>query len=222
VLEQYAIVPFVAQAEPVQMPKEFEPRMLAEQYGSHLLRFLYPLAQELHTTMDSRPLRTLVQTVEALVAFRDSTHGLLLTALGSHLDGLGGGGGGTKRLGTLIRHRKWKARQIDTCVWQRADAQIRQWDQLGEDGLVIWDGTVLEKPESLSPEGLCAVRSSKAVRLTHVKKGYSHPAFRSHFRARDTWDRSVVSRSASKPGTPEFDQYAVGDLSWGAGQSRKG
>ncbi len=47
--EQYAIVPFVAQAEPVQMPKEFEPRMLAEQYGSHVLRFLYPLAQELHT-----------------------------------------------------------------------------------------------------------------------------------------------------------------------------
>src|SRR5258708_13629514 len=97
--EQFAIVPFVAQAEPVQMPKEFEPRMLAEQYGSHLLRFLYPLAKELHTTMDIRPLRTLVQTVEALVAFRDSTHGLLLTELGSHLDGLGGGGG-TKRLGT--------------------------------------------------------------------------------------------------------------------------
>src|SRR5260370_17175300 len=81
--EQYAIVPFVAQAEPVQMPKEFEPRMLAEQYGSHLLRFLYPLAQELHTTRDIRPLRTLVQTVDALVAFRDSTHGLLLTELGS-------------------------------------------------------------------------------------------------------------------------------------------
>ena len=115
--------------------------MLAEQYGSHLLRFLSPLAQELHSTMDIRPLRTLVQTVEALVAFRDSTHGLLLTELGSHLDGLGGGGG-TKRLGTLIRHRKWKARQIDTFLWQRADAQIRQWEELGEDGLVIWDGTV--------------------------------------------------------------------------------
>src|SRR5258708_38085476 len=77
--EQYAIVPFVAQAEPVQMPKEFEPRMLAEQYGSHLLRFLYPPAKELHTTMDITPLRTLVQTVEALVALRASTHRLSLT-----------------------------------------------------------------------------------------------------------------------------------------------
>src|SRR5260370_34099668 len=101
------------------------------------------MAQELHTTMGHRPLRPLVQTVEALVAFRDSTHGLLLTALGSHLDGLGGGGG-TKRLGTLIRHRKGKARQIDTFVWQRADAQIRQWDQLGADGLAVWVGAACE------------------------------------------------------------------------------
>ncbi len=54
-------------------------------------------------------------------------------------------------------------------------AQLRQWEQLGEEGLVIWDGTVLEKPESLAPEGLCAVRSSKAGRLTHVKRGYYHP-----------------------------------------------
>ncbi len=139
--EQYAIVPFVAQAEAVHRSQEFEPRLLAEQYGSHLLRFLSPLAKELHSSMDIRPLRTLVQTVEALVAFRDSTHGLLLTELGSYLDGLGGSGG-TKRLGTLMRHRKWQARAIDTFVWQRADAQISQWEQDGEDGLVIWDGTV--------------------------------------------------------------------------------
>jgi hypothetical protein len=124
--------------------------------------------------MDIRPLRTLVQTVEAILAFRDSTHGLLLTELGSYLDGLERGGG-TKRLGTLIRHRKWKADDIDRFVWQRADARLKEWEQLGEEGLVMWDGTVLEKPESLAAEGLCAVRSSKATRLTHVKKGYYHP-----------------------------------------------
>ncbi|HEX6478141.1 MAG TPA: hypothetical protein VF043_04790 [Ktedonobacteraceae bacterium] len=139
--DQYAIVPFVAQAKQRPRPKAFELRTLAEQYGTHLLRFLSPLVQQLQTTRDIRPLRTLVQTVEALVAFRDSTHGLLLTELGSYLDGLGGGGG-TKRLGTLIRHRQWQAGAIDTFVWQRADVQIRQWEQLGEDGLLIWDGTV--------------------------------------------------------------------------------
>src|ERR1700730_13909039 len=126
--EEYAIVPFVAQAEPVHRSQEFEPRMLAEQYGSHLLRFLSPLAKELHATMDIRPLRTLVQTVEALIAFRDSTHGLLLTELGSYLDGLGRRGG-TKRVGRLLHHRKWQARDIDTFLGQRADAQIKQWEQ---------------------------------------------------------------------------------------------
>jgi hypothetical protein len=75
--EQDAIVPFVAQAERVHRPKEGELRARAEQYGTHLLHFLSPLVQELHTTMDIRPLRTLVQTVEALITFRDSTHGLL-------------------------------------------------------------------------------------------------------------------------------------------------
>jgi hypothetical protein len=83
--EEYARAPFGAQAEAVQRSREFEPRRLAEQDGSHWLRFLSPLAKELQTPLDIRPLRTLVQTVEALVAFRDSTHGLLLSELGSHL-----------------------------------------------------------------------------------------------------------------------------------------
>jgi hypothetical protein len=172
--EQYAIVPFGAQSKRRQIPKEFEQKLLAEQCGTSLLQFLYPLVQELHQKVDIRPLRTLVQTVEAILAFRDSTHGLLLSELGGYLDGLKGGGG-TKRLGTLIRHRQWKASDIDSFLWQRADARLRQWEQLGEEGLVIWDGTVLEKPESLAAEGLCAVRSSKAARLTHMKKGYYHP-----------------------------------------------
>ncbi len=34
---------------------------------------------------------------------------------------------------------------------------------------------MVEKPESQKAEGLCAVRSSKAQRLTRIKKGSSHP-----------------------------------------------
>jgi hypothetical protein len=172
--EQSAIVPFVAPAKQRQRPQQGELRKLSEQDGVQLLRFLYPLVQELHTRVDSRPLRTLVQTTEAILALRDSTHGLLLSELGSSLEGLEAGGGGTKRLGTLIRHRKWQARQIESFLWQKADDQVSKCEQLGEEGLVIWDGTVLEKPESLAPEGLCAVSSSKAVRLTHRKSGSSH------------------------------------------------
>jgi len=41
--------------------------------------------------------------------------------------------------------------------------------------LVIWDESVLEKPESLQAERLCAVRSTKAVRLKRIKPGFFNP-----------------------------------------------
>src|SRR5450755_318187 len=173
-LEQYAIVPFLAQEERLPSHQEWEPSELSHRYAMNFLRFLDPLLRELDVTVDKRPLRTLVQTVEAMVSFRDRNHGLLLSELGGYMDGLGGGGG-TKRLSTLIHHQQWKASQIEAFLLQRADEQIAQWEARGQEGLLIWDGTVLEKPESLKAQGLCAVRSSKAARLTHVKKGYYHP-----------------------------------------------
>lgn len=173
-LDQYAIVPCVAQAAVCRSPKGLEPRELSQRLGMHLFRFLEPLVQELDVTLDKRPLRTLVQTVEAIVAFRDHNHGLLLSELGDYMDGLCGGGG-TKRLSTLIHHQEWKAQQIEEFLLRRADSQLARWEAQGQDGLLIWDGTVLEKPESFRGEGLCAVRSSKALRLTHIKKGYYHP-----------------------------------------------
>lgn len=39
----------------------------------------------------------------------------------------------------------------------------------------MWDESVIEKPESIALEGLCAVRSSKARRLKPIKPGYYHP-----------------------------------------------
>ncbi len=173
-LDQYAIVPYIAQAERSLSKKEGEPGERSQRYGMTLLRFLEPLVRELDVTVDKRPLRTLVQTVEAIVSLRDRNQGLLLSELGAYMDGLGQGGG-TKRLSTLIHHTGWKAQQIDAFLLRRADEQIAQWEAGGEEGLLIWDGTVLEKPESLKGEGLCAVRSSKALRLTRVKKGYDYP-----------------------------------------------
>lgn len=172
--EQYGIVLYQPQVEPSPLFPLFQPEELAQQYGMRLLRFVSPLARELQEQIDIRPVRTLVQALEAMVAFRDRTQGLLLSEWGDYLDGLGGGGGGTKRLGTLIRHRGWKARQIDEFLLCRGDGQLERWQHQGEDGLLLWDGTELEKPESLAAEGLCAVRSGKAGRLTRVKKGYYH------------------------------------------------
>ncbi len=173
-LEKYAIVPFLPQAERSPSKKECEPGERSQRYGLNFLRFLEPLVRALDSTVDKRPLRTLVQTVEAIVSFRDQAHGLLLSELGDAMDGLGKGGG-TKRLSTRIHHQGWKAKQIEEFLLLRADEHVAQWEAQGEHGLLIWDGTVLEKPESLKAEGLCAVRSSTAKRLTHVKKGYYHP-----------------------------------------------
>ncbi len=48
-------------------------------------------------------------------------------------------------------------------------------EEAGEEALVIWDESVLEKPESIAAEGLCAVRSTKAARLKRIKPGYFNP-----------------------------------------------
>ncbi|NEU69987.1 hypothetical protein GK091_24110 [Spirosoma agri] len=40
---------------------------------------------------------------------------------------------------------------------------------------MLWDESVVEKPESIRSEGLCAVRSSKAKRLKRIKPGFFNP-----------------------------------------------
>jgi hypothetical protein len=55
---------------------------------------------------------------------------------------------------------------------------VHAWQEQGEEGLAIWDGSEWEKPESEAAEDLCAVRSSKAKRLSHIKPGYYNPPTR--------------------------------------------
>ncbi len=45
----------------------------------------------------------------------------------------------------------------------------------GEDVLLVWDGSVLEKPETIKNDALCAVRSSKARRLKRIRPGFFNP-----------------------------------------------
>lgn len=97
------------------------------------------------------------------------------------MDGLGAKGGGTKRLGRLIHHPNWKAQVVEDFLLWRAKQALGDLAEQQEDALLIWDGTSLKKPESLHAEGLCALRSSKAKRLTRIKKGYYHPPMRPIF-----------------------------------------
>ena len=74
-VETYAIGPSVGQAQASRHQPQWEPSELSQQYGRNFFRFLDPFLQELDVTVDQRPLRTLVQTVEAMVAVGDQTHG---------------------------------------------------------------------------------------------------------------------------------------------------
>jgi hypothetical protein len=75
----------------------------------------------------------------------------------------------------LLRHPGWQAQAISAYLWQQADQALQDRLNPQDDVYVIWDESVIEKSESLKPERLCAVRSSKARRLKRIKPGYYNP-----------------------------------------------
>jgi hypothetical protein len=137
--------------------------------------FLSPLLIVLDRVLDKRLVRTLVQCCVAIIRFRNNKQGLLLSELGSYMDGYRGlstnAPAGTKRLGNLIRSIKWSIFHIDQYLLDDADKEVKHLKNLGKRILCIWDGSVLEKPESSKLEGLCPVLSSKAKRLNRSRRG---------------------------------------------------
>lgn len=165
---------YLIRREAPQVPP-YEAATLGQGLGEHLARFLFPLLVQLDRLLDQRLVRTFLATIQVIISFRDRANGLLLTELGSLLESPEKAPAGTKRLSNLLHSPKWGAWLIAHFLWQRASQQVEQWTQAGQEGLLIWDESVWEKPESQHAEGLCAVRSSKAKRLTHYKKGFYSP-----------------------------------------------
>jgi hypothetical protein len=52
---------------------------------------------------------------------------------------------------------------------------VQQLHQAGEEAILLWDESVLEKLESRAAEGLGSVRSSKAHRLLRIRPGFYRP-----------------------------------------------
>jgi hypothetical protein len=146
-----------------------------------LVAFLSPLAILLDAHIDRRLVRTFVASVEAIIGWRNRAHGLLLSELGGYLSPPEHAPAGTKRLSNLLRSPKWTAALIADWLWQQADAHLATLEAADEAALVVWDESVLEKPESLALEGLGSVRSSKAHRLTRIKPGFFRPPERPIF-----------------------------------------
>jgi len=155
--------------------KEQERQEKSRQLENQLVNLLWPLLTVLDQQMDRRLVCTFLGLVMAIIMHRHRNHGLLLSELGGYLLGAEHCCAGTKRISNLICSEKWEAGEIEHFLWKQGTQRVEElWGQ-GERALVIWDESVLEKPESLQAEGLCAVRSSKAMQLKRIKSGFFNP-----------------------------------------------
>ena len=111
----------------------------------------------------------------AILVFRDRAKNLLHSELGAFLACPAHAPAGTKRLSNLLRCPGWKAVLIERFLWHQASLHLAQIEQQQDTPLVVWDESMLEKPESLKLEGLGSVRSSTGARLTRIKPGFYQP-----------------------------------------------
>ncbi|HSM70224.1 MAG TPA: transposase, partial [Anaerolineales bacterium] len=155
--------------------KEAEKQERSRQLEEQLVTLLWPLLVKLNEKLDRRLVNTLLGLVMAIVIHRHRNNGLLLSELGSYLLGAERSCAGTKRISNLVHSERWEAELIEDYFWQASTQRVEALWAQRQRPLVIWDESVLEKSESLQAEGLCAVRSTKAVRLKRIKPGYFNP-----------------------------------------------
>jgi hypothetical protein len=156
-------------------PADVQAQLLADQLRSRLLIFLAPLLRTLDHQLDRRLVLTFFATLQALLIWRHRNLALLLSELGSYLAPPAHAPAGTKRISNLLRSTHWQADLIGDELWRQAKAQVSALRQAGQQALLIWDDSVLEKPESEQGNEFCPVRSSKARRLTRIRKGFFQP-----------------------------------------------
>lgn len=155
--------------------KAEEKQEKSKEVERRLVQMLRPVLVEMKRRVDRRLVKTFLGLVLAILMHRHRNTGLLLSELGGYLLGPEHCQAGTKRISNLVHSARWEASVLEEFLWQRGTQRVEElWEQ-GERPLVIWDESVLEKPESLQAEGLCAVRSTKAVRLKRIKPGFFNP-----------------------------------------------
>lgn len=137
--------------------------------------FVKPLLKGMHERLDRRLVKTFIDLMLVIVMLRNRHQGLLLSELGGQLLGGGRATAGTKRIHHLIASLGWRAQEVEQYLWEKADDAVNERLNPQDEVYVIWDESVIEKAESLKAEGLCAVRSSKARRLSRIKPGYYNP-----------------------------------------------
>src|SRR5690349_7312060 len=149
--------------------------LAAKRLSQQLLTFLAPLLRSLDQRLDRRLVSTFLTTLIAIVQWRNRAQGLLLSELGAYLLTPEQAPAGTKRLSNLLRSERWKASLLAEWLWKQAQARVQALQRTGDQPLLLWDGSVLEKSETVKNPDLCAVRSSKARRLKRIRPGFFNP-----------------------------------------------
>jgi hypothetical protein len=147
----------------------------SQELADQLASFVSPLLQWLDVQVDKRLVRTFLLTLQAILMLRHTRYGLLLSELGAYILNADQAPAGTKRLSNLLRSPTWTYSLIERFLQRRAQEHLDALATGGKTVLVIWDESVIEKPESTALEGLGPVRSSKAARLKRIKPGYFNP-----------------------------------------------
>jgi len=149
--------------------------LLAHRLRAHLIQFLRPLGERLASQIDIRLVQTALDLVQVIVTHRHRPLGLLLTELGAYLLSPAQAPAGAKRISNLIHCPDWSADDVSTILWQQANERVLSLQDGGDDVLLVWDGSVWEKPESQAGQDWCVVRSAKARRLARRRKGMTLP-----------------------------------------------
>src|SRR5689334_7840200 len=144
-------------------------------YGAKLEEFVGSLLVEMDKQVDKRLVKTFLKALEAIITFRHSAYGLLLSELGGYILSAEHAPAGTKRLSNLLRSKRWTGKLIEDFLWGKANQRVNEAVGEQKDVFIGWDESVVEKPESIAIEGLCPVRSARAARLKRVKPGYFNP-----------------------------------------------
>ena len=135
-------------------------------------QYLSPISQLLDMKLDRRLVDTFQNLFLSMLLHRDRHMGLLLSELGGFILGHDRAPAGTKRISNLLRSKKWCHSLIDDYLFSKGKRRIAEMYNSGTRPLLLWDDSVVEKPESWLSEGLCSVPSSKSSRLTQLRKGF--------------------------------------------------
>ena len=134
--------------------------------------YLEPFITDLTCRLDIRLVRTFYDAFVSIIIFRNASKGLLLSELGKYITGAQHSPAGTKRLSNLFRSKNWLSDHLEAVHLERAKVYVREQESKARRLLCFCDDSMIEKPESWFSEGLCPVYSSKAARLTRIKRGY--------------------------------------------------